>query len=249
MNHWQGAWPKLDQIADHGVSFGGVRIAADLMAVDSGYNADAVYQWVRRRHNAIAVKGDDGWSKPAISRSKEAEVRTHGLSAGKAKRYGIRVWMIGTWSIKATLILFLGKLPKEGGGGLPTGYQHFAADTEESYFQHLTSEFIKTVENDGAQRREFGQRGPNHWLDCWVYGYALTHFGGLWSWSEEQWDARARELSLMTKPAQDDMFGAAGTTIAAAIPLPPDDETETPALPVKPKRQSDGLDALSRLNQ
>lgn len=244
-----GAWPKLDQVADHGVNFGGVRIAADMIAVDSGYNADAVYEWVRRRHNALAVKGDDGWSKPAISRSKDAEIRTRGLSAGKAKRYGVKVWMIGTWSIKATLILFLGKLPKEGGGGLPTGYQHFARDTEEPYFRHLTSEYITTVEENGAQKRTFAQRGPNHWLDCWVYGYALTHFAGLWAWGDEQWDARAKELSEMTRPAQSDMFGATGTTIAAAIPLPIEGENETPAQPVRAKLQDDGLAALAKLNQ
>ncbi|MBI4921867.1 MAG: phage terminase large subunit family protein [Devosia nanyangense] len=244
-----GAWPKLDQVADHGVNFGGVRIAADMIGIDSGYNADAVYAWVRRRHNALAVKGDDGWSKPAINRSKDAEVRTHGLSAGKAKRYGIKVWMIGTWSIKATLILFLGKLPKEGGEGLPTGYQHFATNTEQPYFEQLTAEFIKTVKaEDGSVRREFGQRGPNHWLDCWVYGYALTHFAGLWAWGEEQWDARARELSSMTKPDQADMFGSPGTTIAAAVPMPPD-EPETPAQPMRAKKQDDGLSALAKLNQ
>lgn len=245
-----GAWPKLDQVADHGVSFGGVRIAADLIAVDSGYNAEAVYEWVRRRHNALAVKGDDGWSKPPISRSKTAEVRTHGLSAGKAKTYGIRVWMIGTWSIKATLILFLGKVPEEGKGGLlPTGYQHFAADTEPTYFQHLTSEFIKTVDENGEKRREFGQRGANHWLDCATYAYALTHFAGLWAWSEEQWDARARELTEMTKPAQGDMFGAPGRAVAVALPAEDDDPPSPPATPMGHKPKSDGLDALSKLNR
>lgn len=245
-----GAWPKLDQVADHGVSFGGIRIAADQIAVDSGYNADAVYSWIRRRHNALAVKGDDGWSKPAISRSKDAEVRTHGLSAGKAKKFGIKVWMVGTWSIKATLILFLGKVPKEGGAGFPTGYQHFAADTEEMYFRHLTSEYIRNVEENGATKREFGQRGPNHWLDCVVYGYALTHFAGIWSWGEKQWDDRARELSAMTKPAQDDLFGGVGATVASAVPGNEDDVGAIePALQVRPKTRSAGIDALAKLNQ
>lgn len=244
-----GAWPKLDLIAEHGVSFGGVRLAADMIAVDSGYNADAVYQWVRRRHNALAIKGDDGWSKPPISRAKTAEVRTHGLSAGKAKQYGIKVWMIGTWSIKATLILFLGKVPKEGGVGLPTGYQHFAADTEELYFRHLTSEFIQTVEEDGQQIRKFAQRGPNHWLDCFTYGYALTHFTGLWAWSDERWEARARELTEMTQPAQADMFGAPGTAVAIALPVDEETQPTEPATKIGAKRRSDGLDALAKLNQ
>ncbi len=243
-----GAWPKLDQVADHGVSFAGLRIAADAIAVDSGYNADAVYAWVKRRANALAVKGDDGWSKPAISRSKAAEVKTHGTSAGRARQHGIRVWMIGTWSIKAALILFLGKDAKEGKEGLPpTGYQHFAANTEEPYFRHLTSEYIKVEEKDGAQTRVFAQRGPNHWLDCWVYGYALTHFTGLWSWGDEQWQARAKELAERTQPEQADMFGGVGSAIVAPLPMP--DEPEAPAAPIVTKPKSDGLDALARLNQ
>lgn len=245
----QGAWPKLDFVVDHGVSFGGVRIAADMIGVDSGFHAEAVYTWVRRRHNAIAVKGDDGWSKPPIARSQTADVRTHGVSAGKAKQYGIRVWMIGTWSIKATLILFLGKIPKEGGLGMPTGYQHFAGDTEETYFRHLTSEYIRTVEENGQQRREFAQRGANHWLDCFTYGYALTHFAQLWSWGDEQWEARARELTEMTKDVQADMFGAGGRAVAVVLPADEEVPAEPPAAPIGGKTRSDGIDDLAALNQ
>ena len=244
-----GAWPKLDMIADHGVSFGGVRLAADMIAVDSGYNADAVYQWVRRRHNALAIKGDDGWSKPPISRAQNVEVKTGGLSAGKARQYGIKVWMIGTWSIKATLLLFLGKLPREGGLQLPTGYQHFAGDTEELYFRHLTSEYIRTEEENGRQLRRFAQRGPNHWLDCFTYGYALTHFAQLWAWGDDRWETRARELSEMTKDAQADMFGASGRAVTVPIPTEDDPPAAPPASPIGSARRSDGLDALSRLNQ
>ena len=216
-----------------------------MIAVDSGYNAEAVYEWVRRRHNALAVKGDDGWSKNPISRSQNAEVQTHGLSAGKARRYGIKVWMVGTWSIKATLITFLGKVPKEGGAGFPTGYHHFSGDTEVQYFRHLTSEYIV----NGEQRREFKQRGPNHWLDCLVYAYALTHFAQLWSWSEEQWDVRARELSEMTRPAQADMFVNSAKAVAMPAPVDGDAADGAPAAPLRAKPQSDGLDALSKLNQ
>jgi len=159
------------------------------------------------------------------------------------------VVVIGSFPATWLLMLFLGKLKKEGSEGLPTGFQHFASNTEETYFRHLTSEYIKTVEENGAQKRNFAQRGPNHWLDCFVYGYALTHFAGLWAWGEEQWDARARELTAMTRPDQQDMFGAPGTTIAAAIPMPASDESESPAQPVGTRTKSDGLDALSQLNR
>src|SRR6185437_6650332 len=119
---FEGAWPKLDMIADRGVNFGGTRIGADLIGVDSGYNADAVYDWVKRRHNALALKGVDGWSKLPIAKADTPEVRKHGLSAGKARRHGLKVWLVGTWGIKAAFMVYLGRLQKEGEVGLPTGY-------------------------------------------------------------------------------------------------------------------------------
>jgi two-component system, OmpR family, sensor histidine kinase BaeS len=152
---FDGAWPKLDAIADRGVAFGPVRIAADLIGVDSGFNTEPAYAWVRRRHNALALKGDDGWTKLPIYRASSGEIRKTGLSAGKAKKFGIKVWHVGTWGIKGALMHYLARTPKEGDTGLPVGYQHYPADTEEEYFRQLVSEYVLTETVNGEKRRRW----------------------------------------------------------------------------------------------
>ncbi|HWJ89319.1 MAG TPA: terminase gpA endonuclease subunit [Pelagibacterium sp.] len=244
---FEGAWPKLDAIADRGIDFAGVRVAADMIGVDSGYNSEPVYAWVKRRHNALALKGEDGWTKLPISRAQSAEIRKTGLSAGKAKKFGIKVWLVGTWGIKGALMHYLGRLPKEGETGFPVGYQHYPADAEEEYFRQLVSEYVMTEEVNGEKRRRWKARYANHWLDCNVYGWALTHFVGLWNWDESQWEKRARELAEMTASAERDLFGPSVAAVPGVVPVEP--ATEAPARSVGCGPKDDGLGALAKLNR
>ncbi|WP_297105178.1 terminase gpA endonuclease subunit [uncultured Devosia sp.] len=247
----EGAWPKLDLIADRGIRFGSVRVAPDMIAVDSGYNALAVYAWVKRRHNALAIKGEDGWSKQPIYRSKTTETKTAGPKTGQAKKFGLRVWLVGTWGIKGALMVYLGRVPEEGKTGLPSGYQHYPADAEQEYFEQLTSEYVATETVNGEKRRTWKTRGPNHWLDCAVYGWALTHYVGLWNWTEERWQQRARELAEMLAQPATDLFEQNPVAAPAVVPVVGEEESTPPqpaAVQVKPKRD-DGLDALKALNR
>lgn len=244
---FEGAWPKLDAIADQGVRFGAVRIAPDLLGVDSGFNAEPVYAWVKRRHNALALKGIDGWTKLPIAQAQAAEINKWGTSAGKAKKYGIRVWLVGTWGIKAAFMVYLGRVPKEGESGLPTGFQHYPADVEPEYFRQLVSEYVAVENKNGEKVRTWRVRGANHWLDCNVYGWALTHYVGLWNWDEARWEQRAREIAEMTVRAQPDLFGP---SITSAPGVPPVVEGEqSPAQQIAPRDNDDGLDALAKLNR
>lgn len=250
---FEGAWPKLDAVADRGIAFGPSRLGADLIGVDSGYNSDAVYSWVKRRHNALALKGVDGWSKLPIFRAETPEVKKTGLSAGKARRHGMKVWMVGTWGIKAALMIYLARLPKEG-GGVPTGYQHFPGNAEEEYFHHLSSEFIKEEKDEaGTTTRKWAKKGPNHWLDCNVYAWALAHFAGLWAWSETQWDARAKELAELMKVDEFDLFSPGVVAAIAAAPIRNEADAEPAPAPTIGSRRAvapdDGLAALANLNR
>ena len=254
----EGAWPKLDFIADRGVRFGGVRVGPDMIAVDSAYNAEPVYSWTKRRHNALNVRGVDGWSKLPIFRAENPEVRKHGLSAGKARRFGARVWLIGTYGIKGAMMVYLAREAKEGGAQLPTGYQHFPSDAGEGdeYFRHLVSEYIKTVTSNYGAVRKWEAKGPNHWLDCLVYGYALTHYVGLWAWDEDAWERRAAEIAEMTKARQSDLFHPEVATagMVGAVQSADEAENDPPAIkPAEPvvvkKRDTSALDRLAALNQ
>ncbi|SHN18329.1 phage terminase large subunit family protein [Roseibium suaedae] len=242
-----GAWPKLDQVADQGFKHAcGAWLQDDLIGVDSAYHSDAVYAWTRRRPNALNVRGIDGWSKPAISGAENTEVRKSGVSAGRAKRFGAKVWLIGTYGIKSAQMVYFGRGPKEGESDFPLGYCHFPADAEDDYFKMLVSEYVVLEKNKHGPSRVWKARGANHWLDCRVYNYAMTHFANLWHWGDEEWARRAAHYSeLAAKPG--DLFGHTPTVVLAAAPVKPQQ-----AEPARAKPQEDddphGLKALSRLN-
>ena len=247
-----GAWKRLDETVDRGILFGGTRIAADLIGVDSGYNAEPVYAWVKRRHNALALKGEDGWSKLPIFRSKPQDIRKGGRQVGAARRYGMRVWLVGTWGIKGALMVYLGRAAQDGETVLPNGYQHYPADAERAYFEHLVAEYVAVDEVNGEKRRSWKVRGPNHWLDCNVYGWALTHYAGLWNWDEDRWAQRAAELADLLAAPPTDLFDAPPASVSpVAIPhdgdgaVPP----RAPATPIRPRAPDDGLEALKQLNR
>lgn len=247
----EGAWPVLDMVVDRGLRFGNVMVAPDLIGVDSNYNADAALTWVKRRHNAMALNGEAGWAKPPIFRMTNPEIKKTGRSMGKARKYGVRVWHVGTYGLKGALMVYLDRGPNEGGAGFPSGYQHFPADAEDEYFQHLANEYVAIEKVRGLDQRTWKPRGPNHYLDCEVYGWALTHHAGIWHWNDAQWDKRAADLAELSKAAQADLFQSTATAVPSAAPVQPDDEETVPkAVPIKQKRQADaGLDALAKLNQ
>ncbi len=247
----EGAWPKLDLIVDRGYVLGGARLADDMIGVDSGYNADAVYSWVRRRHNALALKGVDGWSKLPIFRGEAAEIKKTGLSAGKARRFGLMVWLVGTYGLKGALMVYLGRDLKEGVSGAPTGYCHFPADAEEDYFRHLVSEYVKDeLTKKGERTRIWEKRGPNHWLDCRVYNMALTHYVGLWAWDEARWARRAAELAETIGSAALDLFEPAVTAVPAARPIAEEDGPAADAPAARPiGRANPALESLIRLTK
>ena len=88
----------------------------DALGVDSGYRAHVVYAWTRAhqrihpdtgRESVLALKGMDGWGKPAIGIPSLVDIDLDGRKVKK----GARVWSIGTWPLKAA---FYADVRKEG---------------------------------------------------------------------------------------------------------------------------------------
>jgi len=243
----EGAWPKLDLIVDRGFRLAsGARLGDDLIGVDSGYNIDAVSLWVKRRHNALALKGEDGWSKPAIFGAKNAEVKHSGPQAGRSKKYGVRIWLVGTYGLKAALMIYLARVPKENKSGFPNGYCHWPSDTPEEYFRHLSSEYVKTEQGKNGPERVWEHKGPNHWLDCRVYNMALTHHAALWAWSDKKWADRAAELAQLTAPLAPDLFDHGASTASAVAPVGSDDDVEVMDAEVPPPVPAQSLAMINR---
>ena len=256
----EGAWPKLAALLDRGVTLpSGARVEADLVLIDSGYNAEAVYGFVKRRPNVIAIKGVDGWNKPAIARAESAEVQKSGLSAGKAKRFGVKVWVVGGWSLKSAIMIYLSRALKEAEAGqsVPRGYCHFPADLGDDYFKQLVAESVVVETVAGEPRRRWKRHGENHYLDCRTYNLAGTHFLGLWNWPEERWAARASDLAALAAPVQASMFGDAAEATREILATPADEPTAPPAQDDAPPQKAArvrgsmfaGLSDLASLNQ
>lgn len=187
-----GAWLKLEAVVERGAKRDGVRLAPHLIGVDSGYNTEAVYAFVKRHVHAIAVKGEDGWSRAPIARARASEIQTTGKDAGKAKPGAPKVWHVGTWGLKAAHFAYL---PRDGSkADEKIGVYHFPGNTGREYFEHLVSEYIVIERVGGEPVRRWKRSGPNHWLDCRIYAWALTHYAGLWTWSEDRWRRAAEDL-------------------------------------------------------
>lgn len=183
----------LDGVFDQGVADGGGRIIrADRFGIDAGYQTQNVYEWVRRRPNAVALKGTPGWYKPAIASTPSVQDVT--VDGRRVKR-GVRLWPVGTWPLKST---FYGDLRKEGvaegAATNPPGYCHFSVHVhDEAYFRQITAEHLADRETRGRTVREWVAAGANHYHDCRIYNLALTEHMGMQRWSADRWRGLAAE--------------------------------------------------------
>ena len=128
-------------------AFGGVRML-DALGVNSGYRAHVVYAWTRahqRIHpdtgweSVLALKGMDGWGKPAIGLPSLVDIDLDGRKVHK----GARVWPVGTWPLKAAFYADVKKDGIKSGADVdPDGYCHFPTWLDENYFKQITSEWL-----------------------------------------------------------------------------------------------------------
>lgn len=126
-------WDELDavrgQIFIHPI-FGDMVTRVTL--VDSGYMTETVYEYCRKRHRVLAVKGVSGFSKP------------HVASSSKNTLDGMRIFNLGVDSIKELAAARLKITDSE-----KPGYCHFPTRYEEDYFLGLTAEELITKRRKG----------------------------------------------------------------------------------------------------
>jgi len=222
----RGAFAKLAQVYDtkYPDAFGNMR-NIDAFGVDSGFRSNVVYSWCRNRPATFALKGGDGWARPAISIPSLVDVDI----AGRRIKQGASLWTVGVWSLKAQLYAALRKVRvAEGAEVEPPGCCHFGSWLEAHYFIQLTNEYLLDEKIKGRLRRVWKERGPNHFLDCRIYCMALADYLGLNRMTMKEWRALANlrgvpedmvdpAKPLMRTPSQAEAEAAAGIETA---PLP-----------------------------
>jgi phage terminase large subunit GpA-like protein len=183
-------------------AFGRTR-TLDALGCDSGYRSHVVYAWVRanrriapltnRMDATLALKGVDGWHKPSIGTPSLVDVDL----LGRRQHKGVRVWPVGTWSLKGTFYEDLRKEGRRSGKAAdPEGYCHFPSWLDETYFRQLVSEDLVEEVYRGRARKFWKLRSSerdNHFLDCRVYNMALADHLRLSALTPEDWSELERQ--------------------------------------------------------
>lgn len=172
-------WKELeqfitDQTFEHEL---GPQMPIKLTAVDSGYNTQHVYNFVRKfpPTKVVAIKGKDNLAM-LVGLPKVVDAKFQ----GRAIRRAVKVWGVGVSLLKSELYGWLKLDPPIGEEKTPSGFCHFP-EYDEEYFKQLTAEKVVIRRNrKGFSLTEFvKERERNEALDCRTYARAAASMVGL----------------------------------------------------------------------
>jgi phage terminase large subunit GpA-like protein len=167
-----------------------------LMAVDSGYNTQTVYNWVRKYPSTrvVAIKGSDTLNL-VYSLPKAGDIN----SRGKTIRRGLKVWPLGVSVIKSELYGWLRQpMATEDDEKEPVGFCHFP-EYGPDYFKMLTAEELVTKYVKGYKKTEWQKiRERNEALDCRVYARGAAAICGIDRFTEDNWKKLTNSFQTAT---------------------------------------------------
>ena len=168
-------------------------LAIAKLAIDTGYEAPAVYAWARRvGHAQVApIKGVEGFNRAAPVVGPTHVDVTEG---GKKLRRGARLWTIAVATFKSETYRFLRlSTPTDeeiaAGARFPAGYVHLPRGAQAEWVKQLVAEQLVTVKTKrGFTRLEWQKlRERNEALDCRGYARAAAWIAGADRWTEAMW--------------------------------------------------------------
>ncbi len=184
-----GAWIELDKLLNETwILEGGtdrqLEVQIRMLAIDSGYNTQQVYDWVRSKNSdrVRAIKGSDSLQM-IFGQPKDIDIKKDGTRLRRA----CKVWPIGVSLLKSELYSWL-KL--DGAGDdckFSSGFCHFPQYDEE-YFKRLCSEqLIRKKVNGRTIYRWLKIHERNEPLDCRNYARAAASMFGIDRFTEADW--------------------------------------------------------------
>ncbi len=218
------------------------------LAIDTGYEAPAVYAWSRAVGTAqvAPIKGVETFNRATPVSGPTFVDATIG---GKRLRRGARLWTIAVSTFKAETYRFLRlERPSDEDRALGVcdapGTMHLPSWTDTEWLKQLVAEQMVTVRN----KRGFGHqewqkmRERNEALDCRVYARAAAWILGADRWDEATWRSLEAQAGVETKPKV--------TAIAEAEPPEP----QAPSAPtagavLTPRRRRTGAVTPSYLRK
>jgi phage terminase large subunit GpA-like protein len=199
------SWDTLGQLLNqtwphaHGTQLGLAKLA-----IDTGYEASAVYAWARRASQAqvAPIKGVEGFNRVApVAGPTHVDV----TEGGKKLRRGARLWTIAVATFKSETYRSLRlSAPTDeeikAGARFPAGYVHLPRGTEAEWIKQLVGEQLVTVKTKrGFSRLEWQKlRERNEALDCRVYARAAAWIAGGDRWTDGMWRNLEQQIGAPT---------------------------------------------------
>lgn len=162
----------------------GRKMAIKKLAIDSGFNTQVVYSWVRRQDpsRVIAIKGQENQNM-ILGTPKMVDIN----AKGKTVKRGVRLWPVGVGVAKTELYGWLRQAQGTEEGKEPYGFCHFP-EYDAEFFKMLTAEEYVTKIVKGYKRGEWTKtRERNEALDCRVYARAAACAEGMDRFTDETW--------------------------------------------------------------
>jgi phage terminase large subunit GpA-like protein len=221
-----GTWEELGRLLDRTWPHAhGTRVGIAKLAIDTGYEAPAVYAWARRAGFAqvAPIKGVEGFNRAApVIWPTYVDVS----EGGKKLRRGARLWTIAVATFKSETYRYLRLAAPtdeeiEAGACYPAGYVHLPRGTEAEWVKQLVAEQLVTVKTKrGFTRLEWQKlRERNEALDCRVYARAAAWIAGADRWTDAMWQDLENQIGPAdeTEREQATDADAAGRLVAGVI--------------------------------
>lgn len=191
-----GPWQQLDALLGRTFTHvDGAELPIRMLAVDSGYNTQAVYTWARKYplNRVIAVKGQPGGGI-LVGSPTTVDINLR----GRRPVHGYKVWPVATGVAKSELYGFLRfERPTDDDEPLPQGWCHFP-EYDDDFFRQLTAEHLvprKTRRGFVVLEWELIPGRENHVLDCRCYARAAAALCGLDRLTDAEWLRLERAVS------------------------------------------------------
>jgi phage terminase large subunit GpA-like protein len=197
----QASWSELDAVLNRTWRHEtGADLKIQKLAIDTGYEAPAVYAWSRRAGFAqvAPIKGVEGFNRASPV---SGPTYVDATDNGKRLRRGARLWTVAVSTFKAETYRFLRldrPTDEEIAAGIthPPGTIHLPGWADSEWCKQFVAEQLVTVKNKrGFQRLEWQKlRERNEALDARVYARAAAWIIGVDRWSDDRWRSLESEL-------------------------------------------------------